>query len=115
MSGRAALIAIGEFTEQQFSDINAVRQGLGVHELESREIVFIGRYIFTSRDKDGYTIDDMVAQIESALSSASMVFASPKMTAMSNPNARPDGYGDHVDDRKPSTRKAPPKRGLSTG
>jgi hypothetical protein len=109
-----------------------VRRGLGLHELVSREIVFIGRHIFTSRDKDGYTVEDMVVQIESALSSVSVVFANPKMTAMSNPQTRPDGYGNQVndraifectqrkpraelfsvipkgDDQKPPTKKAPP-------
>ena len=72
---------------------------LGLHEIESPEIVFIGRHIYASRSKDGYTIDDMVVQIESALSSASVVFANPKMTAMANPQARPDGYGNRVHDR----------------
>lgn len=130
--GRAGLIALGEFTERQFDDLNAVRRGLGLHEIESREIVFIGRHLFVSRDKDGYTIDDMVLQIETALSSVSVVFANPKMTAMNNPQGRADGYGNHVydraifectqrkpraelfsvipkgDDRKPPTKKAPP-------
>jgi hypothetical protein len=97
--GRAQLIALGTFTEQQFADLNAVRRGLGLHEMESREIVFIGRHIYASRNGDGYTIDDMVLQIESALSSASVVFASPKMTAMNNPQERSDGYGNQVYDR----------------
>jgi hypothetical protein len=66
--GRAALVAIGMFTERQWHDINAVRRGLGLHEIESREIVFIGRHFHASRSKDGYTIDDMWTQIEAALS-----------------------------------------------
>jgi hypothetical protein len=57
--GRAGLVAIGTFTERQWNDINAVRRGLGLHEIESREIVFIGRHIYASRAKDGYTADDM--------------------------------------------------------
>lgn len=65
--GRATLIAIGTFTEGQWHDINVVRRGLGLHEIESREIVFIGRHFHTSRAKDGYTVDDMWAQIEAAL------------------------------------------------
>jgi len=83
--GRANLTVIGTFTEQQFADVNAVRRGLGLFELECREIVFIGRHIYVSRSKDGYSVDDMFMQIESALSSGSIVFANPKMTAMSNP------------------------------
>jgi hypothetical protein len=31
--GRAALVAIGTFTQRQWDDINAVRRGLGLHEL----------------------------------------------------------------------------------
>ncbi len=97
--GRALLVAIGEFTERQWDDINAVRRGLRLHEIESREIVFIGRHLYVSRTKDGYTVDDMWTQIESALSSVSVVFANPKMTAMENPLGRPDGYGNTVHDR----------------
>jgi hypothetical protein len=33
------LSAIGVFTDQQFSDVNAVRRGLGLHEIKSWEIV----------------------------------------------------------------------------
>ena len=97
--GRAALVAIGEFTQRQVDDINAVRRGLRLHEIESREIVFIGRHLYASRMKDGYTIDDMWTQIEAALSSASVVFANPKMTALENPQGRADGYGNTVHDR----------------
>ncbi len=135
--GRASLIAVGTFTEPQFNDLNAVRRGLGLHAIESREIVFIGRHIYVSRSKDGYTIDDMVLQIESALSAASVVFANPKMTAMNNPHPRADGYGNRVydraifectqrkpraelfsvipkgDDQKPQTKKARPSASLS--
>ncbi len=97
--GRASLIAIGVFTEQQFADLNAVRRGLGLHQIESLEIVFIGRHIYASRSEDGYTIDDMALQIESALSSDAVVFANAKMTAMNNTHARVDGYGNRVFDR----------------
>nr|WP_294502683.1 hypothetical protein [uncultured Rhodopila sp.] len=57
--GRAPLVAIGAFTEQQWDNINAVRRGLRLYEIESREIVFIGRHLYASRVKDGYTIDDI--------------------------------------------------------
>jgi hypothetical protein len=97
--GRGDLVAIGEFTERQWHDINAVRRGLGLHEIESREIVFIGRHLYTSRAKDGYTLDDIWAQIQAALSSASVMFVNPKMTALESPHGRPDGYGNTVHDR----------------
>jgi hypothetical protein len=97
--GRAMLVAIGTFTERQLDDINAVRRGLRLHEIKSREIVFIGRHLHASRAKDGYTLDDIWMQIEAALSSASVVFANPKMTALENPQGRADGYGNTVHDR----------------
>ena len=97
--GKPALIAIGEFTEQQLHDINAVRRGLGLHEIESREIVFLGRHIYASRAKDGYTIADIVTQVGAALSVTSVVFANPKMTALESPQGRADGYGNTVHDR----------------
>lgn len=97
--GRASLVVIGEFTVQQLSDLNVVRRGLKLHEIESREIVFIGRHLYKSRSDDGYTIDDMTLQIESALSPNSIIFANRGMTAMNNPNSRKDGYGNRVFDR----------------
>jgi hypothetical protein len=135
--GRAGLVAIGTFTERQWHDINAVRRGLGLHEIESREIVFIGRHIHASRAKDGYTVADMWAQIEAALSAEAVVFANPKMTALDSPRGRSDGYGNTVRDRaifectqrkpraelfsvipkgdsfKPITKKGPPLASLS--
>ena len=97
--GRAVLVVIGAFTERQWNDINAVRRGLRLHEIESREIVFIGRHLYTSRAKDGYTVDDIWLQIEAALSAVSVVFANPKMTALENLTGRADGYGNTVHDR----------------
>jgi hypothetical protein len=97
--GRVALVTIGAFTESQFADLNTARRGLGLHEIESPEIVFIGRHLQTSRAADGYTVDDIYGQIVAALSTASVVFASPKMTALENPKGRADGYGNTVHDR----------------
>jgi hypothetical protein len=90
---------LGEFTEKQWDDINAARRGLRLHEIESREIVFTGRHLYNSRTKDGYTVDDIWLQIESALAAAAAVFVNPKMTAVENPHGRPDGYGNTVHDR----------------
>ena len=97
--GRAPLIAIGCFTNEQMNDVNAVRRGLNLHEIESSEIVYIGKHHFTSRSADGYTIEDMWHQIESALDARSVVTANRGMTSMQNPFARIDGYGNQVKDR----------------
>jgi hypothetical protein len=73
--GRASIFDIETFTKRQWNDINAVRRGLGLHEIESREIVFVGRYIDANRTRDGYTVDNIWAQIEAARSAASVVLA----------------------------------------
>jgi hypothetical protein len=98
-ASKTLLQAIGEFTDQQFADINAVRRGLSLHEIGNKEIVFDGRHLYNSRQKDGYTIEDMCVQIVSALSASSLIFANPKMTCVQNPNYRVDGYGNKVRDR----------------
>lgn len=67
---RAPLIAIGAFTDRQVADIEVERRGLGLNEIADKEIVFIGRHLHTSRAKDGYTIGDILRQIESALAPA---------------------------------------------
>jgi hypothetical protein len=92
-------VVIGESTERQWNDINAVRRGLGLHEIESREIGFDGRHFYASRSKDGYTVDDMWAQIEAALSADSVALANRGMTTLENPHGRADGYGNTVHDR----------------
>jgi hypothetical protein len=88
---KPTLVAIGTFTDRQWTDINAVRRGLGLHEIESKEIVFLGRHFYASRAKDGYTVDDMCTQINAALSDDSVAFANPKMTALESPQGRTDG------------------------
>lgn len=97
--GRAALIAIGVFTQKQWNDINTVRRDLRLHERESAEIVFIGRHLHTSRAPDGYIVDDMWARIASACSESSGVHVNPGMTALQNPHGRDDGYGNTVRDQ----------------
>lgn len=125
------------FTEKQVNDINAQQRVRKQHDIE-QEIVFVGRHIYQSRSRDGYTIHDMWLQIESALSAASIVIAGPKMTTMQNQTHRGDGYGNAIrdmavfeltarkpraelfsvipkgdDGNKPITKKAHPKAGLS--
>ncbi len=96
---RAPLIAIGAFTDRQVADIEVERRGLGLNEIADKEIVFIGRHLHTSRAKDGYTIGDILRQIESALAPGSIVIVNPKVTARQNPRTQDDGYGDAVHDR----------------
>ena len=86
--GWAPLIAIGAFTDTQVAGIDAARQGLGRHDIADKEAVFIGRRLYPCRVKDGYAIDDICRQIDSALGSGSAVNANPKITAMQNPRPR---------------------------
>lgn len=92
------LIIIGELTQKQFADINAYRSAEQLPALESAVVVYSGRHHYGSRIKDGYTIEDMLLQIESALSAHSEVVAGKKMTGVQNKQGRNDGYGHIVKD-----------------
>ena len=90
---------IGQFTDQQFRDINLLRVDKELPELECNEIIYMGRHHYESRTKDGYNIEDLIKQAESALSIHSVVIQSNRATALENPNKRNDGYGNQVNDR----------------
>lgn len=96
---RAPMVAVGSFTEIQFTTLNVQREAQGLHLLEDNEILFIGKHLYASRTKDGYTIDDIVAQIVSSIDEQSQPFSSEIVTYLQNPNARADGYGNDVHDR----------------
>jgi len=93
------MIAIGHFTGVQFAELNVQRRSVGLHLLEDNEILFIGRHLYESRSRDGYTREDMIAQIVSAISPTSVSFTSEIVTFTQNPNLRSDGYGNMVNDR----------------
>ena len=96
---RAPLIAIGAFSPLQFNEINMARRDAGLHELEQNEIVFVGRHLYESRSADGYSIDDIIDQIESAMSENSIAIVSPKMSCIRSQVARTDRYGNQVFDQ----------------
>lgn len=97
--GRPLVATIGTLTQPQYDAINAYRTQYGLPPLGSPEVVFLGRHLYNSRVvKDGYTVDDVIDQIESALSETSCVIATHKMTALRNTVPRPDRYGNHVTD-----------------
>ena len=96
---KPAIVSIATFTIKQFDDINAVRRGLKLHELESLEIVFMGRHLFKSRSAEGYTIDDMFLQIQGALGEQSLAIVNPKMSSIQAVVGRDDGYGNTVLDQ----------------
>lgn len=96
---RVKLVTIGLLTSEQHSSINAIRLAEGLPEIAA-EVVFIGHHIYKSRIAgDGYSIDDVVDQIASAMGAASMVLKTGKMTAMESAKPRADRYGNWVTDR----------------
>jgi hypothetical protein len=133
--GRATLVPIGTLTQEQLEAINKHRLEQGLAPI-SAEVVFIGRHIYESRVMaDGYSVQDVIEQISNAMDSRALVLESRKMTAMENPQAREDRYGNYVNDRaifectarhprpelfsvvpkgdliKPKTKKGPPPSG----
>ena len=91
--------AIGALTDVQLDAINHNRQAKGL-PLISGEVLFIGWHVYKSRIlRDGYRIVDVVDRIESAMSSGSVVLGPKHMTAIENPTARADAYGNMVRDR----------------
>jgi len=89
---------VGALTTTQLGDINAERQREAQPPIID-EVLFLGKHIHQSRIvKDGYTIDDVIDQISSAMDRTAVVMASPKMTAMTSQNPRRDHYGNTVRD-----------------
>ena len=95
--GKVRAVIIGHFTVGQFTTINAFRGSVGLPLLESPEIVMLGSHLYRSRvTRDGYTIDDVMLQIEGALADDAIVQPTSKMTATRSATPRADGYGNDV-------------------
>jgi hypothetical protein len=94
--GRARLVTIGYLSGEQLEMLNLVRAEHDLPQIESGEILFIGRHVHKSRIQgDGYTINDVLIQIESALNGDECRSA----TAIQSSSFREDGYGNKVKDR----------------
>jgi hypothetical protein len=93
---KPCVVAIGTLTESQLTAINASRASQGYPPIQA-EILFLGRHVYKSRVLgDGYTIEDVIDQIASALHRESVALEAPKMTTMENPVPRNDRYGNAV-------------------
>jgi hypothetical protein len=93
------IVPIGVLTLEQLGAINA---GRFVQDLDpiAAEVVFVGAHIYQRRIVgDGYTIDDVIEQISSAMDDAAIVLDAVNMTLLENPNRRADRYGNMVRDR----------------
>jgi hypothetical protein len=96
---RVSLISVGVLTDSQLRQINFGRTKLGLPEVESTELVYLGRHHFESRSAQGYSCADMVQQLEWALSDHAVPFVVPRGTTLQSGVARPDGYGNMVRDQ----------------
>ena len=95
---RPPAVVIGKLTDVQIADINAQRVEDDLATM-APEVVFIGLHLYQSRSRDGYQVEDMLDQIESAMGPDSRVIDTQYMTAIENPNFRDDRYGNRVNDR----------------
>jgi hypothetical protein len=95
--GKVRAVVIGHFTQAQYDAINAYRASVDLPRLESPEIVLLGSHLYRSRvTRDGYTIDDVMLQIECALADTAMALPTSRMTATRSTTLRADGYGNNV-------------------
>ena len=94
-------VAIVILTAAQQNAINAERaaeEGALPPILE--EVIFYGSHVYQSRVlQDGYTINDVVDQVMSAMDAQSVVVTSPRMTTIQNPIPRADRYGNQIRDK----------------
>lgn len=96
---RVALIVVGMLTDAQLGQINFGREKLGLPNVESPEVVYLGRHHFESRSAQGYTCQDMAAQLESALADHAIAIVVPRGTTLQSTVPRADGYGNMVRDQ----------------
>lgn len=88
---------IGKFTPEQLKQINDLRVEDGLEPIAD-VIVFIGKHLYNSRCVgDGYSIEEVIVQVQSAFSSESVVRCEPN-TVLANPVHREDGKGNTIQD-----------------
>lgn len=104
--GKPRVVEIGYLTLDQLAEINRSRAEvnrlnppLNLIPLENNVIIFLGRHIYNSRSRDGYTAEDMIVQIGSAMSTESIVTLDKFVSGIYKPIARADGYGNMVYDK----------------
>jgi hypothetical protein len=98
---RVKPVVVGILTNLQLDGINQHRLSRNHLLLPIvAEVIFLGNHIYQSRIKrDGYSIEDIVDQIVSAMDEDSELVGSLPMQASENPNARHDRYGNEIHDR----------------
>ena len=89
---------IGFFAGEQLARINEAFKSRGFPELLP-EILFLGTHLYKSRcARDGYTIEQVLVQIQSAFSDDSEIVLSASSTILRNPHKRMDPNGNLVND-----------------
>ena len=92
-------VVIGYLTDVQLEMLNTERVRRGF-KMMSAKVVFVGAHIYDSRVKrDGYSFDDVVLQITSAMHETAVFRPDPKMSELESCIEREDGYGNRVTDR----------------
>ena len=95
---KARPVVIGCLTDEQLLALNSERIQHNFPPMTA-EVVFIGSHIHASRVvRDGYTFDDVIQQIKTAMDENSKFHANPKMNALVSHAEREDGYGNRVTD-----------------
>jgi len=100
MGNKPQGVVIGCLTDRQLVEINQAR---AAHHPPLPpvvgEVLFYGKHMFKSRVmRDGYTVEDVVDQIASAMDAAAVFVHAPNMTTLQNRTGRRDRYGNIVKD-----------------
>jgi hypothetical protein len=97
---QVSVVEIGRLSDEQFAALCRLKAELDHPIPESPELVYKGKHHFDSRVvRDGYQIEDLALQIESALAFDSVIEIERHMTAIVSVHLRDDGYGNMVKDR----------------
>ena len=96
--GKPRPVVVGYLTDEQLGEINDFRRSRGWEPID-KDVVFVGTHVYESRVvRDGYSENDLIAQIESAFSPDSRFVRTNKMTVLQNEAPRQSGYGCFVKD-----------------
>lgn len=93
------LVTVGQLSQAQLAAINAEREEEDLPPIDD-QVVFRGKHMYKSRCKEqGYTIDDVIQQITSAMHESSVAKVTTKMTTIQRLEPRKDAYGNEVCDQ----------------
>ena len=93
------LVVIGSLTQKQVDDVNQIKTSQNLPPITA-EVVFDGRHMYRSRCiGNGYTIDEIIEQIESAMDESANILPYTRMTTMTSTKIRKDKYGNDILDQ----------------